>query len=182
MAHICQHRDEPANFRNYGPPRFSMLQYFFGILATKKEREHLDRFWGADRKCPFPEPTLGVNSVIINTQQSFNPCYPAPDLPETLDITVLNLLIHRALDRADSFYGLSLHNIIRATHGFKMYGGAPKFTRKEIGVVRRALILLERSGLAYQIRRSKSRWFPSSRAIARHGIAEGYQTSLTRWI
>lgn len=121
--------------------------------------------------------------MISSTQPSFNASYPDTDPPtDPLDLKILSLLVRHALKYAKNFYGLSLHNIIRDINGFKMHGGAPKFTRKEIGEVRRALLLLERNGLAYQVKCSKLRWFPSSRAVVLHGIAEGPQTSLEKWV
>ncbi|MBA7700054.1 hypothetical protein ES703_108760 [subsurface metagenome] len=119
----------------------------------------------------------------ISECPSFNPSYTDLDLPtDPLDLKILNLLVRHALKYAGNFYGLSLHNVIRTINGYKMRGGAPKFTLKEIGEVRRALLTLERNGLAYQIKRSRSRWFPSSRGVALHGIAEGSQTSLEKWV
>ena len=110
----------------------------------------------------------------------FNP-FPL-DMPKTLDITILNLLIHHAITCGKTFYGLSSHNILRGIKGFKMRGGTPKFTLKEIGEVRRALLLLERNGLVYQIKHSRSRWSPTTKAVTAHGFSEGSQTSLEKWV
>lgn len=121
--------------------------------------------------------------MSISVEPSFNAFYATYDLPtDPLDLKILSLLVRHALKRAGNFYGLSVHNITRDVNGFKMYGGAPKFTRNEIGVVRRALLVLERNKLAYQIKHSKTRWYPTPHAVALHGMAEGSQTSLTRWI
>jgi len=80
---------------------------------------------------------------------------------ELLDRRVLNLLIQRQLARPDTAFGLSVAKILR---GLRL-----RPTRKNVGAVRSALRILERKGLAYSIKRSPARWFPSSRAVAEHG-------------
>lgn len=104
------------------------------------------------------------------------------DYLEPLDARILHILIRHALDRPKTFFGLSSTNLLRAVHGQGMRGSSRRFTLNEIGEVRHALLTLERDGLAYYIKRSKPRWFPSARAITLHGFAEGSQTSLKRWI
>ena len=70
----------------------------------------------------------------------------------------------------------------RIVHGQGIRGSSRHFTLKEIGEIRRTLLTLERDGLAYNIKRSKPRWFPTSHVVALHGFAEGSQTSLMRWL
>lgn len=106
-----------------------------------------------------------------------------PDLPtDPLDLKILSHLVRHALAYPKTFFGLSSTNLLRAVHGKGMRGSSRCFTLKEIGEVRRALLLLERDGLAYHIKRSKPRWFPTTKAITAHAFSEGTQTSLKRWL
>lgn len=118
----------------------------------------------------------------ISEYPSFNPSYTDLDLPKTLDITVLDLLVRHELNHPQAFPGLSIRNILRKLNGYAARGGVRQFTRKEIGEVRRALLILEKRGLVGRIKRSRLRWQPTTRAITAHGFAEGSQTPITRWL
>ncbi len=119
----------------------------------------------------------------ISEYPSFNPSYTDLDLPtDPLDLKIISLLVRHALKYPKTFYGLSSTNVLRAVHDQGMRGSSRCFTRAEIGEVRRALLLLERDGLAYHIKRSKPRWWPTTKAVTAHGFSEGSQTPITRWL
>lgn len=92
-----------------------------------------------------------------------------------LDWKILVILIKRSLERPDSFYGLSIKNILHLVNGFGLRGKLD-FSREQVSEVKRALRTLERHDppLIYSISASrKNRYFPSSLVVAAYGFADG---------
>lgn len=117
------------------------------------------------------------NSVVLENIYS--------DTPETLDAKILKLLVERAIICSKNFYGLSFRNIIRALDGKSIRGGGFFYSRmsiKKTGEVKAALRTLKRGGLVYTIKRSKLRYFPSTRAVVAHGFATGSQERMEEFL
>ncbi len=94
-----------------------------------------------------------------------------------LDVRILKLLIRRAVERGDSFYGLSVNNVARKLNGQPMKGGGYKPIepdwRQEVSSM---MNVLDHQGLVYYIKRSRARYFPSNRIVLEYAIWEEKKT------